>query len=916
MGSIPQLSILRGESIKPEEWFPLDKIFESAASRASPGDAAVIFNGKSVSFPALNADANRLARGIIAKATEMTEEVPLVAVCMHPSDRLVTVLLACWKAGCAYVPIDPTFPPARVAHILGDSRPFLVIKDRGVDLDTTTDEGKATILTADFGALTAECRTMPDSNPGDREKLRGSEDTQMERTAIVLYTSGSTGAPKGVKIPHRAVLNRLHWQWRMFPFAEDERVATCFKTALTFVDSVSEIFSPLLRGRGLVVASKAISRNPEDLLRLLAEWGVRRLVLVPSLLRAILLCVKPRANQGVAEDPIATHARGIKLWVCSGEVLPLELLKEFFGRFPHGSTICNFYGSTEVMGDVTYQSFSSMKEAEECENTVPIGRPLDNTLVYLLDKQFRPVPSGEVGELFASGLNVASGYIKSKESDRFCHNPFATDPEYTLLYRTGDFACVTKGGVLSYEGRSDSQVKVRGHRVDLIEVERAFTSGVPGLAKAIVLCYKPGHINQAIVAFVTLEDGITITVSEIEGMIQKILPPYMMPEVKVIDKIPLLVNGKTDRQALLKIYEEDSLGGEDDDIGDMKPDLSEVPESKKHAAEVLFLTVEHVLKGSGTAASTLPVGTENCKLRRRGSPLSLKSNFYEIGGNSLNSVYTVMRLRDQGYIIGIGEFIAAKNLGEVLKMMHSEEEITSTDSITRLTEKEKVNEPITNGKGYSLYVPERLSDIHKDHVYKMITSSFYQKADLEQWLMPGISQEDYHDLLDKLWEPLLKANYSFIVRSLPEGTTVGVALNFDAHDEPEIEISSKLNIVFEFLAKLEEPIRSSVLPQGKGHVLYSFMMGTDESLPYQKNVEVIQFMEDEVIRIAKIQNFDGVFTTNTSPLTQQLCTDVNHYKVLLDYQVNLYVAADGSKPFGKAPSSQRATISWKSLKAN
>nr|BDD85286.1 beta-alanyl-dopamine synthase [Ischnura senegalensis] len=908
MGSIPQLSILKGESTKPADWRPLEKLFESAASKASPGDVAVAFGGRTTAFRQLNADSNRLARGIAARGRGRHGDPPLVAVCMHPSDRLVTLLLGCWKAGTAYVPVDPSFPPGRVAHILSDARPFLLVKDEGVEVDS------GTVPTVNYEALTAECKQVSDSDLKDAEKLRGSKDVEpMERTAIVLYTSGSTGAPKGVKIPHRAVLNRLHWQWRAFPFAEDERVATCFKTALTFVDSVSEVFSPLLRGRGVVVAPKGVSRNPEELLRLLAEWGVRRLVLVPSLLRAILLCAKPRS--GGAASEVSNHARALRLWVCSGEVLPLELLRDFFTRFPTGATICNFYGSTEVMGDVTYQAFSSMKEAEECDGSVPIGRPLDNTLVYLLDKQFRPVPTGEVGELFASGLNVASGYIQSKEADRFCHNPFATDPDYSLLYRTGDFACVNKRGVLSYEGRSDSQIKVRGHRVDLTEVERAFTTGVPGLAKAVVLCYKPGHINQAIVSFITLEDGITMTANEIEGLLQKILPPYMMPEVVIIDKIPLLVNGKTDRQALLKKYEEDFQGYENDEVNHIQPDLSEVPASKKEAAMVLFQTVDHVLRGSGAAAATLQVGAHNCTQRQRNSPLSLKSNFYEIGGNSLNSVYTVMRLRDQGFIIGIGDFIAAKNLGEVLNMMYSEEEMTRT-SLSKITDVEKIGSTIEREAGFKQYISERLSNIHKEHAYRMITTSFYQKADLEQWLMPGISEEDYHDLMDKLWEPLIAANYSFVVRSLPDGATVGVALNFDAHDEPAIEISSKLKIVFDFLAKLEEPIRASVLPQGKGRALYSFMMGTDESLPYQKNIEVIQFMEEEVIRLAKSQNFDGVFTTNTSPLTQQLCTDVSNYKVLLDYQVNLYVASDGSKPFGKAPSSQRATISWKSLKAN
>ncbi|KAG8227193.1 hypothetical protein J437_LFUL003399 [Ladona fulva] len=925
MGSIPQLSILKGETVKFTQWKEIHRLFEDYASRASPGDVAIVFNGKRTTFSELESSSNKLARSLVTKANATDSSLgpdgePLVAVCMHPSDRLVTLLMACWKAGAAYVPLDPTFPPTRVTHILSDSRPFLVVKDTGIELDTEIPECGA-IPCVTFDNLSEESRTLPDTVLKEGEAINATELEPLQKTAIILYTSGSTGAPKGVKIPHRAVLNRLNWQWRAFPFSDEERIATCLKTALTFVDSVSELLSPLLQGRGVLVAPKATTRNPEDLLRLLAENGVKRLILVPSLLRAILLCVKP--SQSGVKPPIAAHANSIKLWVCSGEILPLQLLKDFFIRFPRSATICNFYGSTEVMGDVTFQTFNSMAEVEECENTVPIGRPLDNTLIYLLDKQFRPVPLGEMGELFASGLNVAKGYVQSKEADRFCRNPFATDLDHALLYRTGDFAKIIKGGVISYEGRSDSQIKVRGHRVDLVEVERALT-GLDGLDKAVVLCYRPGHIDQAIVAFVTSEDH-NISAKDIESKLQKVLPPYMIPEppffsqVMKIDKIPLLVNGKTDRQALLKKYEEDMNSEEEGKENECEPDLSMVPDYKRAAAVSLFQTVEHVLRGTGAAASTLPGGIlvskeENCcKRRRRGQPITLESNFYEIGGNSLNSVYTVMRLRDQGYIIGISDFVTSRSLGEILNKLHSEEELALLADKSKIVKDDEISPSavIENGPKF---IPEKLSHTHKDDVYKMITSSFYQKADLEQWLMPGISVGDYHDLLDKLWEPLLKADYSFVVKSLQDNTYIGVALNFDLNDEPQIELTSKLSIVFEFLEKLEDPIRTAVLPKDKGKALYSFMMGTDESLPYQKNVEVIQFMEEEVIRTAKRNNFEGVFTTNTNPLTQQLCTDVNQYKVLLDYQVNLYVAPDGSKPFGKAPSSQRATCSWKSLK--
>lgn len=213
----------------------------------------------------------------------------------------------------------------------------------------------------------------------------------------------------------------------------------------------------------------------------------------------------------------------------------------------------------------------------------------------------------------------------------------------------------------------------------------------------------------------------------------------------------------------------------------------------------------------------------------------------------------------------------------------------------------------------------------------MITTSFYQKADLEQWIITEISEADYTELMDKLWEPLLEKNLSFVVKT-ESGKAVGVALSFDARDEPEVEVHSKLSVIFEFLESVEGPVRDTQLPPGKGAILHSFMMGTNSTLTPKENVAVIQFMEEEVIRVARSNNFAGIFTTNTSPLTQvserqnkvviiffyfffvfQQLGSIYGYKTYLDYQVNQHVASDNTKPFGLAPDSQRAIVQWKTV---
>uniref|UniRef100_A0A6M2DYW7 Putative non-ribosomal peptide synthetase/alpha-aminoadipate reductase n=1 Tax=Xenopsylla cheopis TaxID=163159 RepID=A0A6M2DYW7_XENCH len=348
----------------------------------------------------------------------------------------------------------------------------------------------------------------------------------------------------------------------------------------------------------------------------------------------------------------------------------------------------------------------------------------------------------------------------------------------------------------------------------------------------------------------------------------------MIPQVIVLDFIPLLVNGKIDRQSLLKMYENTNNNDDSSIIVDI--DYSGIPDNKMAAAKVLFETVGNVI-GRSTRA-----------------PLSKYSNFYELGGNSLNSVFTVTQLRDSGYFIGITDFITAENLGEVL------DRITGSDT------------GLADTKLTASYTSAPLAKEHKEDVYQMVTNSFYEKADLEQWLMPNIYKTDYAEILDAIWDALIEKGLSFVVKD-KSGENVGVALNFDARGEPEVEVTSKLLIVFEFLEHIEGPVRDERLPSGINTVFHSFMMATASKLTAQQNISVMQFMEAEVLRTATSRGFKGILTTNTSPLTQQLGTDVYGYTVMTDYQVNQYVAPDGSKPFGAAPDSQRAAVSWKAI---
>ncbi|KAH9629901.1 hypothetical protein HF086_008192 [Spodoptera exigua] len=702
-----------------------------------------------VSYTELEARTNALARAITSRAGPKGANRDgdyVIAVCMQPTHK---------RKNLFYI-LNLSIP-ANPAMFSGSGIPAVSFEE----------------LSHEAGGLSADAVQ-------DVEVLAPA---RSESIAIVLYTSGSTGIPKGVRLPYSAICNRLWWQFQTFPYSDTE-VHCVWKTALTFVDSVCEIWGPLLHGRTLVILSRETTRDPQKLVNVLADNQIQRLVLVPTLLRSILMYLSLKPN----EKPL----QHLKLWVCSGETLSKELAAQFFKNFGdrNGYKLANFYGSTEVMGDVTYYVLENTRQLD-AHPTIPI--------------------------------------------------------DFARLYRTGDFGVLQKGVIL-YAGRTDSQIKIRGHRVDLQEVDRA-VAGVSGVDKCVVLCYGLDRGNPEILAFVTIKPEARIAAHHIEAALKNSLTHYMIPQVIEVESIPLLVNGKVDRQALLKMYE--NTNNNDDSEIPLELDYSSVSPSDMQAAKVLFETVGEVL---GRAA--------------RGA-ISVRAGFYELGGNSLNSIYTITRLRDKGYYIDISDFLGASNLGEVLSHM--------------------TTSPQQDDDGKELFSAEPLADEHKKEVIEMIVSSFYNKAELEQFLKHEIDTNDYAVLISDTWPALIDAQLSVVLKN-SSGVPVAVALNFDARDEPDVESE-----------------------ETGGTILHSFMMATAESLTPRENVSAIRALEHATMNIAKERGFHGVFTTNTSPLTQQLGTDVLGYQTLLDYQINQYVDPNGDRIFGKAPDDMRAVVCWKPL---
>ncbi|CAG9794864.1 unnamed protein product [Diatraea saccharalis] len=858
MGSLPRLSVVTGS----RTMVPAAPLPKHLSHWAKSDMTALVFADETcsvrISYSELEARTNALSRAIAKRARVSGANRDgdyVIAVCMQPTHNTIMALLATWKAGAAYVPMEPSFPQARISHILKDAEPALVIYD---DIANPSMFSASGVPIVSFDELDAEASGLSAESPSDGERLAT---LRTHAIAIVLYTSGSTGIPKGVRLPYSAICNRLWWQFRTFPYSNTE-VNCVWKTALTFVDSVCEIWGPLLHGRTLVILPRETTRDPQKLVRVLHENQVQRLVLVPTLLRSILMYL--------SLEPSKRPLENLKLWVCSGETLSKELTLKFFQYFGDhsGYKLANFYGSTEVMGDVTYYVLENSEQLD-IHNTIPIGTPLDNCSVYLLDEEMTPVREHEPGEVWVAGLNLAAGYVGAQGADKFCDNPHADHTDFSRLYRTGDFGILNKGVIL-YAGRTDSQVKIRGHRVDLQEVDRA-VSAINEIDKCVVLCYGLDIGNPEILAFVTVTPEARLSAQHIEAKLENSLTHYMIPQVIVIENIPLLVNGKVDRQALLKMYE--NTNNNDDSSIPLEMDYTGVEPEALETARVLFETVVEVL---GRAV--------------RGA-LSVRVGFYELGGNSLNSIYTITRLRDKGYYIEISDFLGASNLGEVLSLIS-----TSPDNV------KEINEP--------KFTPEPMRDEDKQQVIDMIVSSFYEKAELEQFLKHEIDTVDYAHCIEACWVALLQARLSVVLKDA-SGSPVAVALNFDARDEPEIELAGGLAKIMAFLEFVEGSVRDTMLPDGKGAILHSFMMATASTLTPRENVAAIRALEHATMRVARERRFQGVFTTNTSPLTQQLGTDVLGFQTLLDYQINQYVDANGDRIFGKAPDDMRAIVCWK-----
>ncbi|MGG4656962.1 amino acid adenylation domain-containing protein [Pseudomonas vlassakiae] len=577
----------------------LHGLIEAQVAR-TPDVLAVRAEEGELTYRQLNQQANRLAHHLIALGVKPDDRV---AICVERGLSMVVGLLAILKAGGAYVPVDPDYPAERVHHMLTDSAPVAVLVHG------------ASLHVPDAGQIIDLDQPTWSNQSADNPVVAGLTPRHL---AYVIYTSGSTGLPKGVMNEHAGVVNRLLWMQDAYTLGADDVVLQ--KTPFSFDVSVWEFLWPLQTGARLVMARPGGHRDPEYLRQVIQNESITTLHFVPSMLDVYLSSAASTSPVG-AGMPANTGEAGtihrvdffagtsdrrtaaptgtvyaLRRVLCSGEALPGSLARRFHAQLPTVE-LHNLYGPTEAAVDV-----SAWRCLTAPDNT-PIGKPIANTTLYVLDGQGQPVPQGVAGELFIGGVQVARGYLNRAEltAERFLDDPFRPGGR---LYRTGDLARHLPDGNIEYLGRNDDQVKIRGLRIELGEIQAGLTA-IDGIKEAVVIAHE-----QRLIAYYT---GTAQTVETLRTALLAHLPEFMVPaQFMHLDALPLSPNGKLDRKAL------------------PAPDaLQDRPyEAPEGDTETLLAGIWCELLG----------------VERVGR----HDNFFELGGHSLLAVTLTSRLREQG----------------------------------------------------------------------------------------------------------------------------------------------------------------------------------------------------------------------------------------------------------------------------
>ncbi|KAF1710075.1 type I polyketide synthase [Pseudoxanthomonas kalamensis DSM 18571] len=577
------------------------RLFEAQAAR-TPDAIAVVHGERRLSYAELNERANRLARGLHQHGVGSDQRV---AIYVERGIEVVLGMLAVLKAGGAYVPLDPTYPADRLAYTLADSEPRVLLTMSGMERPAAEALGElpAQLVVIDLCALPPEWAGLPSHDLGSEECA-----PDAEHLAYVLYTSGSTGQPKGVAMPHGPLVNLIQWQLRE-PGA-DAPLRTLQFAALGFDVAFQETFATLAAGGELHMVDQDTRLSGSDLFQFVRAHRIERLFLPYFALQMLAEGMESHLAASAGGESLQCELREI---ITAGEQLRIEpKIVRFFEQLP-GCRLHNHYGPTETH---VVTALTLTENPQDWPRLPTIGKPIANARVYVLDGQGNPVPRGVVGELYLAGPVLARGYLKRPEqsAERFLPDPFVGGR--ARMYRTGDLGRWLPDGTLEYLGRQDFQVKIRGYRIELGEIE-AQLMAVPGVREAGVLAREDSPGLKRLVAYYSPRDPAeSISVDALRSHLSAQLPEYMLPVAYVeMASLPLSPNGKLDRRALPA-------------PGRQRPDwlgAYEPPQSDTEAALCRIL------------AETLDL-----------EKIGRHDNFFDLGGTSLLAARALEQIRREG----------------------------------------------------------------------------------------------------------------------------------------------------------------------------------------------------------------------------------------------------------------------------
>ena len=724
-----------------------------------------------------------------------------------PGHSRIAAMLGLLKLKCAYLPLDFTLPAERMAAILQESGVNYVICD-----NETTETALQTVIDINSEITAVNIVETDKSHKMLKDaKFLDQDEGKKENNPLVcvLYTSGSTGVPKGVPLYSRNVINRLTWQWKELPFTKED--VGCHKTSMLFVDSLNEILSCLLKGVPIVILPKSETTQPGSFVKAIQRFHISRLVLVPSHLNMLI--------EYLQATKYLDKVFSLRTIISSGEELSLKTAKQFFNVFPLRSVLFNLYGSTETTGDITYDKWESSEDVDcsSMQGVMSLGKPVYNTCVMILDESGAPCAEGNVGHVYVSGLNIVTQYANKTytKSNTFLPNSIFNKEGHGVLYSMGDVGMV-KEGKLYYQGRCDGQVKVRGHRIDLHEIEQV-VKDIDGVESCVVLPYKDINGYTLPVVFYLSKSGDSVTGQQMKSECERKLPKYALPRYMRLGTFPTQIQtGKIDRQRLLQLYRNKVTEGHTNAKGD------EQPLGKDQ--QILSILARNI---------SLPVEDINVKL-----------NFFENGGNSLSAVSTISDLESEGFSITLAKFVSVKSIKELLECDLSE----GYDVVSSLG---------------SQYQAVMLNSIpNKEQAIDVLTQGFIQKNPLD--VLAQTTEKSFKRLVKSFWQEILTDDLSVVIVDKNTRNVVATSIVLDLRteispvfDKPEVaEINNMV----------EEPVKRKLLKHS-GKWVDAILNAVDTSLAEDTALSILEMMEEYVIDVVKKGGYDGIVTVNSHPVT-------------------------------------------------